>query len=110
MRQAGQIPPPSMPLPSPLCSVLSTCSFHLFSPPVAPAGGQLRDYQLKGLRWMVGLHDQGLNGILADEMGLGKTIQVGALCGAVLSGQDAGCRLQGGGQDMGSCCLLCPAC
>lgn len=31
-------------------------------------GGQLRSYQLEGLRWMVSLHDHGLNGILADEM------------------------------------------
>ncbi|KAK9908903.1 hypothetical protein WJX75_004497 [Coccomyxa subellipsoidea] len=42
-------------------------------------GGQLRSYQLEGLRWMVSLHDHGLNGILADEMGLGKTIQIIAL-------------------------------
>ena len=31
-------------------------------------GGELRDYQMQGLRWMVGLADAGLNGILADEM------------------------------------------
>lgn len=31
---------------------------------------------LQGLKWMVALHDNKLNGILADEMGLGKTIQV----------------------------------
>eukprot|EP01117_Protostelium_nocturnum_P001824 TRINITY_DN122_c0_g1_i4.p1 TRINITY_DN122_c0_g1~~TRINITY_DN122_c0_g1_i4.p1 ORF type:complete len:1325 (+),score=435.07 TRINITY_DN122_c0_g1_i4:289-4263(+) len=37
--------------------------------------GQLKDYQLKGLSWMVNLYDQGINGILADEMGLGKTVQ-----------------------------------
>ncbi|KAL4430828.1 hypothetical protein ABPG75_006084 [Micractinium tetrahymenae] len=42
-------------------------------------GGELREYQMKGLRWMVGLHQRSLNGILADEMGLGKTIQVIAL-------------------------------
>ncbi|KAK9827652.1 hypothetical protein WJX81_004004 [Elliptochloris bilobata] len=44
--------------------------------PAMLRGGQLRDYQLTGLRWLVALHDNGLNGILADEMGLGKTIQV----------------------------------
>ncbi|KAJ3291788.1 hypothetical protein HK104_005802 [Borealophlyctis nickersoniae] len=38
-------------------------------------GGQLKDYQLKGLQWMVSLYNNRLNGILADEMGLGKTIQ-----------------------------------
>jgi ATP-dependent helicase STH1/SNF2 len=38
-------------------------------------GGKLKDYQLKGLQWMVSLYNNNLNGILADEMGLGKTIQ-----------------------------------
>jgi DNA helicase INO80 len=37
--------------------------------------GDLKQYQLRGLRWLVSLYDQGINGILADEMGLGKTIQ-----------------------------------
>ena len=32
---------------------------------------------MQGLKWMVALHQNGLNGILADEMGLGKTVQVG---------------------------------
>ncbi|KDO33058.1 hypothetical protein SPRG_01873 [Saprolegnia parasitica CBS 223.65] len=38
-------------------------------------GGDLKEYQLRGLQWMVSLYDNRLNGILADEMGLGKTIQ-----------------------------------
>ncbi|PVU97191.1 hypothetical protein BB561_000696 [Smittium simulii] len=38
-------------------------------------GGDLKDYQLRGLEWMVSLYNNRLNGILADEMGLGKTIQ-----------------------------------
>ncbi|EFP83552.2 uncharacterized protein PGTG_08738 [Puccinia graminis f. sp. tritici CRL 75-36-700-3] len=38
-------------------------------------GGQLKEYQIKGLQWMVSLYNNRLNGILADEMGLGKTIQ-----------------------------------
>ncbi|KAH9075751.1 SNF2 family N-terminal domain-containing protein [Lactarius deliciosus] len=38
-------------------------------------GGTLKDYQVKGLQWMVSLYNNRLNGILADEMGLGKTIQ-----------------------------------
>ncbi|POV96926.1 hypothetical protein PSTT_15364 [Puccinia striiformis] len=38
-------------------------------------GGQLKEYQVKGLQWMVSLYNNRLNGILADEMGLGKTIQ-----------------------------------
>ncbi|KAG9056060.1 putative DNA helicase ino80 [Serendipita sp. 407] len=39
----------------------------------------LKEYQLKGLNWLAGLYEQGINGILADEMGLGKTIQSIAL-------------------------------
>lgn len=38
-------------------------------------GGKLKEYQVKGLQWMVSLYNNRLNGILADEMGLGKTIQ-----------------------------------
>jgi ATP-dependent helicase STH1/SNF2 len=38
-------------------------------------GGTLKEYQVKGLQWMVSLYNNNLNGILADEMGLGKTIQ-----------------------------------
>nr|XP_043628386.1 probable ATP-dependent DNA helicase CHR12 [Erigeron canadensis] len=38
-------------------------------------GGELRNYQIEGLQWMVSLSNNNLNGILADEMGLGKTIQ-----------------------------------
>lgn len=28
----------------------------------------MRDYQVQGLNWMVGLNHNGINGILADEM------------------------------------------
>ncbi|KAI1617508.1 adenosinetriphosphatase [Exophiala viscosa] len=38
-------------------------------------GGTLKEYQIKGLQWMISLFNNNLNGILADEMGLGKTIQ-----------------------------------
>jgi ATP-dependent helicase STH1/SNF2 len=31
-------------------------------------GGQLKEYQIKGLQWMVSLYNNRLNGILADEM------------------------------------------
>ncbi|XP_001607169.1 ATP-dependent helicase brm isoform X2 [Nasonia vitripennis] len=41
--------------------------------------GKLKEYQIKGLEWMVSLFNNNLNGILADEMGLGKTIQTIAL-------------------------------
>ncbi|XP_042609874.1 SWI/SNF-related matrix-associated actin-dependent regulator of chromatin subfamily A member 5-like [Cyprinus carpio] len=43
--------------------------------------GALRDYQIRGLNWMISLYENGINGILADEMGLGKTLQTIALLG-----------------------------
>ena len=36
---------------------------------------RLRDYQVAGIKWLISLYENGLNGILADEMGLGKTVQ-----------------------------------
>lgn len=41
----------------------------------------MRDYQIRGLNWMISLYQSGLNGILADEMGLGKTLQTISLMG-----------------------------
>lgn len=41
----------------------------------------MRDYQIRGLNWMIGLYENGINGILADEMGLGKTLQTISLLG-----------------------------
>ncbi|XP_068656089.1 ATP-dependent DNA helicase DDM1-like isoform X2 [Aristolochia californica] len=38
-------------------------------------GGRLKSYQLKGVKWLISLWQNGLNGILADQMGLGKTVQ-----------------------------------
>ncbi|WCJ38863.1 chromatin remodeling 1 [Euphorbia peplus] len=38
-------------------------------------GGKLKSYQIKGVKWLISLWQNGLNGILADQMGLGKTIQ-----------------------------------
>uniref|UniRef100_A0A061RSK4 Atp-dependent dna helicase ddm1-like n=1 Tax=Tetraselmis sp. GSL018 TaxID=582737 RepID=A0A061RSK4_9CHLO len=35
----------------------------------------LREYQLTGVKWLISLYKNGLNGILADQMGLGKTVQ-----------------------------------
>ena len=34
-------------------------------------GGTLKDYQLRGVKWLLTLYQHGVNGILADEMGLG---------------------------------------
>lgn len=38
-------------------------------------GGKLKSYQTKGVKWMISLWQNGLNGILADQMRLGKTIR-----------------------------------
>jgi superfamily II DNA or RNA helicase len=35
----------------------------------------LRDYQTRGVDWLVFLREAGLGGVLADDMGLGKTLQ-----------------------------------
>uniref|UniRef100_A0A9J8AAT7 SNF2 related chromatin remodeling ATPase 5 n=1 Tax=Cyprinus carpio carpio TaxID=630221 RepID=A0A9J8AAT7_CYPCA len=43
--------------------------------------GKLRDYQVRGLNWLISLYENGINGILADEMGLGKTLQTISLLG-----------------------------
>ena len=43
--------------------------------------GEMRDYQIRGLNWLISLYENGINGILADEMGLGKTIQTIAMLG-----------------------------
>ena len=34
--------------------------------------GEMRDYQIRGLNWMISLYENGLNGILADEMVRGE--------------------------------------
>ena len=47
----------------------------LTSQPSTLGHGQMRQYQVEGLNWMIRLQENGVNGILADEMGLGKTLQ-----------------------------------
>lgn len=43
--------------------------------------GELRDYQLAGLNWMVDMYRENISCILGDEMGLGKTLQtISLLC------------------------------
>ncbi|KAF7044138.1 hypothetical protein CFC21_053404 [Triticum aestivum] len=39
------------------------------------SGGMLRPYQIEGVKWLMSLWCNGLNGILADQMSLGNTIQ-----------------------------------
>jgi len=41
--------------------------------------GELRKYQMQGVRWLASMGRRGCNLVLADEMGLGKTIQALAL-------------------------------
>eukprot|EP00656_Telonema_subtile_P002236 TRINITY_DN10975_c0_g5_i3.p1 TRINITY_DN10975_c0_g5~~TRINITY_DN10975_c0_g5_i3.p1 ORF type:complete len:587 (-),score=83.50 TRINITY_DN10975_c0_g5_i3:133-1893(-) len=51
--------------------------------------GQLKSYQLKGLKWLANLHEHGINGILADEMGLGKTVQAISLLSYLAEAKNA---------------------
>ena len=37
--------------------------------PAYVKNGKLRDYQIRGLNWMITLYENGISGILADEMG-----------------------------------------
>ncbi|MCO5568663.1 hypothetical protein L7F22_022362 [Adiantum nelumboides] len=56
-------------------SVAHRITERITAQPGILVGGTLKEYQIKGLQWMVSLYNNRLNGILADEMGLGKTIQ-----------------------------------
>ena len=56
-------------------SIAHTISEQVNEQSPSLVGGKLKEYQVKGLEWMVSLYNNQLNGILADEMGLGKTIQ-----------------------------------
>lgn len=54
---------------------------HFDKSPWYIKNGEMRDYQVRGLNWMIDLYRSNINGILADEMGLGKTIQTISLIG-----------------------------
>jgi len=56
-------------------NIAHTITEEVHEQPSIMVNGQLKEYQVKGLEWMVSLYNNNLNGILADEMGLGKTIQ-----------------------------------
>ncbi|XP_031616380.1 chromatin-remodeling complex ATPase chain Iswi-like [Contarinia nasturtii] len=43
--------------------------------------GEMRDYQIRALNWLITLYENGINGILADEMGLGKTLETISMLG-----------------------------
>lgn len=47
--------------------------------------GELRRYQMQGVRWLISMRKQGCGAVLADEMGLGKTIQSLALLASDVS-------------------------
>lgn len=55
--------------------------YRFDSSPSYIKSGEMRDYQVRGLNWMISLYENGINGILADEMGLGKTLQTISLLG-----------------------------
>ena len=42
---------------------------------IAKINGELRPYQVDGVKWLATLYKYSLGGILADDMGLGKTIE-----------------------------------
>ena len=60
-------------------AIAHTINEQITVQPTILTGGTLKEYQIKGLEWLVSLYNNSLNGILADEMGLGKTIQTLAL-------------------------------
>jgi SWI/SNF-related matrix-associated actin-dependent regulator of chromatin subfamily A member 5 len=43
--------------------------------PALIQNGQMKEYQLEGLSFLIWLYENGIGGILGDEMGLGKTLQ-----------------------------------
>lgn len=45
----------------------SRCDEYTFSP-LDIKTGKMRDYQVRGLNWLISLYENGINGILADEM------------------------------------------
>ncbi len=65
--------------PSDYYMIAHTVSEEINEQATMLVGGKLKEYQIKGLEWLVSLYNNALNGILADEMGLGKTIQTIAL-------------------------------
>ncbi|NLB48600.1 MAG: DEAD/DEAH box helicase, partial [Erysipelotrichia bacterium] len=50
-------------------------NFENFEIPKTNIDGELRNYQVEGVKWLSVLHKYSLGGVLADDMGLGKTIE-----------------------------------
>lgn len=42
--------------------------FRFEASPHFITGGEMRDYQVRGLNWMISLYENGINGILAGEL------------------------------------------
>lgn len=75
--QSGKGKSPSLvPASSAISPPTEAPAIPSFQQPPNLIGGTLMPYQLEGVRWLLSLWENGLNGILADEMGLGKTIQI----------------------------------
>ena len=58
---------------------------RLSAQPTTLGFGQMRDYQLEGLNWMIRLQENGVNGILADEVCFYKIWQCMVVCSAFLT-------------------------
>ncbi|TPX62874.1 hypothetical protein PhCBS80983_g00145 [Powellomyces hirtus] len=58
----------------PPIKVKTAIPFELVETPIG-VKATMKDYQLRGLSYLVMLYRNGMNGILGDEMGLGKTLQ-----------------------------------
>jgi hypothetical protein len=52
--------------------------------------GEMRDYQLRGLSWMLEMQRNGVSAILGDEMGLGKTLQTISFLSSLTFGEGIG--------------------
>ncbi len=59
-----------------------SCWWPQVTQPAMLAGGTLRSYQLGGLRFLLSLVNNRVNGILADEMGLGELFWPWRMSGA----------------------------
>jgi Chromo (CHRromatin Organisation MOdifier) domain/SNF2-related domain len=55
-------------------------------------GGELKDYQLVGLNWLLLCFKRSLGSILSDEMGLGKTVQLIAFVESLRCGRRRCCH------------------
>ncbi|CDM37002.1 hypothetical protein CBS147339_2322 [Penicillium roqueforti] len=63
-------------------------SLLLTAQPALVTGGELMDYQMEGVNWLLYMFFKQTNAILADDMGLGKTIQVITLFAALIDKLD----------------------